>query len=73
MIEGTGKARRSLGYVTSSYPSPTLGRPVALGLVESGSFAHGRDGRNLSISARSAAPSIAPAVALDPEGKRLHA
>ena len=33
---GAGRARRSQGYVTSSYMSPTLGRPVALGLVEEG-------------------------------------
>ena len=36
VVTGAGKARRSLGYVTSSYMSPTLGRPVALGLVEDG-------------------------------------
>ena len=36
MVEGAGKARRSLGYVTSSYASPSLGAPVALGLVENG-------------------------------------
>ena len=72
VVAGAGGARRSLGYVTSSYMSPTLGRPVALGLVEQG-FA--RMGETVSVyhlgAERSA--SIAPAAALDPEGKRLHA
>ncbi len=35
-IERTAGAKRSLGYVTSSYFSPTLGRPIALGLIEAG-------------------------------------
>ena len=42
VIEGLGKARRSLGYVTSSYFSPTLERPVALGLVDDGAARMGR-------------------------------
>ena len=35
--------RRSLGFVTSSYESPTLGRPVALGLLEDGHALIGKD------------------------------
>lgn len=31
----------SQGFVTSSYQSPTLGRPVALGLIERGAARHG--------------------------------
>ena len=72
VTEGTGKARRSLGYVTSSYPSPTLGRPVALGLVEAGLSRMGETVEITHLGAQRRA-SIAPAVALDPEGKRLHA
>jgi len=72
VVEGRGKSRRSEGYVTSSYMSPTLERPVALGLVEDGIA---RIGERVTIvhlgTERGAA--IAPAVALDPEGKRLHA
>ena len=30
------RAARSIGFVTSSYFSPTLGRPIALGLIERG-------------------------------------
>ncbi len=72
VIEGTGAARRSLGYVTSSYPSPTLGRPVALGLVEAGLSRMGETVGIFHLGAERSA-SVAPAVALDPEGNRLHA
>jgi sarcosine oxidase, subunit alpha len=69
---GEGRARRSQGYVTSSYTSPTLGRPVALGLVEAGLS---RTGETVSVyhlgSQRRA--TITSPVALDPQGKRLHA
>jgi len=72
VVEGAGKARRSLGYVTSSYMSPTLGRAIALGLVEEG---FSRMGERVQVYhlGETRRASIAPAVALDPEGKRLHA
>ena len=72
LIAGDGKARRSLGYVTSSYMSPTLGRPIALGLVETGLA---RMGAKVGVYhlGRERSASIAPVVAFDPEGKRLHA
>jgi len=72
VIEGVGKTRRSLGYVTSSYMSPTLGRPVAMGLVSDGTA---RMGQTLAVYHLGAERRvrIAPLVALDPEGKRLHA
>jgi sarcosine oxidase subunit alpha len=72
VIEGTGEARRSLGYVTSSYRSPTLGRPIALGLVEGGLARMGETVGAFHLGAERRA-SIAPAAALDPEGKRVHA
>ncbi|MBY6162103.1 (2Fe-2S)-binding protein [Mameliella alba] len=62
--------RRSLGFVTSSYHSPVLNRPVALALVEGG---QARMGEALGVfhlgetrSARIAGP-----CAFDPEGTRL--
>ena len=69
---GAGRQRRSQGYVTSSYMSPTLGRPVALGLVEDGMSRLGETVGVYHLGAERRA-TIAPAVALDPEGKRLHA
>jgi sarcosine oxidase, subunit alpha len=72
VVAGAGKERRSLGYVTSSYMSPTLGRPVALGLVEEGFSRMGESVGVYHLGAERRA-SVAPAVALDPEGKRLHA
>ena len=58
--------------MTSSYASPTLGRPVALGLVEGGLKRIGEPVGVYWLGAERRA-TIAPAVALDPEGKRLHA
>jgi sarcosine oxidase subunit alpha len=72
VVEGVGKARRSLGYVTSSYFSPTLGRPVALGLVAGGAERIGETLGVYHLGAERRAR-IAPTAALDPEGKRLHA
>ncbi|HTX65956.1 MAG TPA: glycine cleavage T C-terminal barrel domain-containing protein, partial [Opitutaceae bacterium] len=69
---GAGRQRRSQGYVTSSYMSPTLGRPVALGLVEEGMARMGEALGIYHLGAERRA-TIAPVVALDPEGKRLHA
>ncbi len=69
---GAGRTRRSQGYVTSSYRSPTLGRPIALGLVEDGFKRMGETVGVYHLGAERRA-TIAPVVALDPEGKRLHA
>jgi sarcosine oxidase, subunit alpha len=72
VVTGQGGARRSQGYVTSSYASPSLGRPVALGFVEGGLSRIGEPVGVYWLGAERRA-TIAPAVALDPEGKRLHA
>jgi sarcosine oxidase subunit alpha len=69
---GAGRARRSQGYVTSSYMSPTLGRPVALGLIEAGLSRMGETVSIYHLGAERRATITNP-VALDPEGKRLHA
>ena len=66
------KTPRSLGYVTSSYTSPGLGHPVALGLVEGG---HARIGDKVTIwhnETRRSATIVSPCV-FDPQGERLHA
>ncbi|CDX14026.1 Sarcosine oxidase alpha subunit [Mesorhizobium plurifarium] len=63
---------RSIGFVTSSYQSPTLGRPVALALIERGAARHGEtiDVQHLGVVRQAAI--VAPC-AFDPEGRRLHA
>jgi sarcosine oxidase subunit alpha len=69
---GAGRARRSQGYVTSSYMSPSLSRPVALGLVEAGPSRMGEAVGVYHLGAERRATITSP-VALDPEGRRLHA
>jgi sarcosine oxidase subunit alpha len=72
VVGGEGGARRSQGYVTSSTMSPTLQRPIALGLVEAGLS---RLGETVGVYhlGRERRATIASSVALDREGKRLHA
>jgi sarcosine oxidase subunit alpha len=72
VTQGAGRARRSQGYVTSSYFSPTFGRPIALGLVEAGLSRMGEPVSVYHLGAERRATIVSP-VALDPEGKRLHA
>ena len=69
-VELGARARRSLGYVTSSYVSPTLGRPIALGLIERGASRHGEviDIQHLGRLRRAR---IAAPCAFDPAGDRL--
>ncbi|GAB5446831.1 2Fe-2S iron-sulfur cluster-binding protein [Gymnodinialimonas sp.] len=59
--------RRSLGFVTSSYKSPTLDRPIALALLEAG---HGPDA-GVFHNGDVTRARIAPPCAFDPKGKRL--
>ncbi|RWB03680.1 MAG: sarcosine oxidase subunit alpha family protein [Mesorhizobium sp.] len=63
---------RSQGFVTSSYHSPTLGRPVALGLIERGATRHGETIEIQHLGKISKATITAPC-AFDPAGDRLHA
>ncbi|MEM9708401.1 MAG: 2Fe-2S iron-sulfur cluster-binding protein [Pseudomonadota bacterium] len=66
------KAGASEGYVTSSYDSPTLGAPIALGLVADGRSRLGETVEIRHLDQSMAAELCAPCV-FDPEGKRLHA
>ena len=72
VTSGEGRARRSQGYVTSSYFSPNLGRPIALGLVEAGLSRIGEAVSVYHLGTERRA-TIAVTVAFDPEGQRLHA
>jgi sarcosine oxidase subunit alpha len=71
-VEGQGKASRSIGYVTSSYMSPTLGRPIALALIERGIARHGEIIDIRHFGAIRKARIVGPC-AFDPEGGRLNA
>ncbi|MEL6647220.1 MAG: glycine cleavage T C-terminal barrel domain-containing protein [Pseudomonadota bacterium] len=63
---------RSLGYVTSSYHSPTLGHPIALGLIENGRARMGEPVSIWHLGATINAKIVSP-VFFDPMGDRLHA
>jgi sarcosine oxidase subunit alpha len=62
----------SIGYVTSSYMSPTLNRPIALGLIERGLSRHGEiiDIRHFGDIRKAR---IVEPCAFDPKGDRLNA
>lgn len=67
-IEG----KRGLGFVTSSYADSTLGRPIALGLIENGRARLGQDIMFEHLGRRLTGRLVEPCQ-LDPEGARLHA
>jgi sarcosine oxidase subunit alpha len=73
VCETAGRGRRSLGYVTSSYLSPTLGRPFALAMVEAGRrrAEAGEAVTVFSLGQTFAAKVVSP-VFYDPKGERLH-
>jgi len=71
-VETAGGRTLGLGFVSSSYVSPTLGRPIALGLIENGRARLGQDIAFEHLGQRLSARLVAPCQ-LDPEGARLHA
>ncbi|MEO1284138.1 MAG: 2Fe-2S iron-sulfur cluster-binding protein [Pseudomonadota bacterium] len=64
--------QRSLGYVTSSYISPTLERPIALALVEKGASRMGETVNVWHLGETRKAVISSPFF-FDPDGERLHA
>lgn len=66
-----GRGWRSLGFVTSSYFSPVLRRPIALGLIESGAARHGETIRMRHLGRQREATISAPC-AFDGDGTRIH-
>lgn len=64
--------KRSQGYVTSSYESPTLGRPIALALIENGTERMGEPVQVFHLESTVPA-TICSACFFDPDGERLHA
>jgi sarcosine oxidase subunit alpha len=69
-IERIADRKRSLGYVTSSYPSEHLGHPIALGLIEGGLE---RGTVELEHLGQSFTARLVPPCFLDPTGDRLNA
>ncbi|PUB16269.1 FAD-dependent oxidoreductase [Yoonia sediminilitoris] len=65
-------AGKSIGYVTSSYLSPTLGHPIALGLVQDGLSRLNADLTVYHLGENRSAR-IVPACWYDPKGDRLNA
>ncbi len=72
VVDIGGPRPRWAGFVTSSYASPTLGRPIALGLVERGAARIGETIMMQHLGRRFPAR-VAPPCAFDPKGERLHA
>ena len=58
-----------IGHVTSSYRSPTLGRPIALAMVERGRSRHGET-VYAPLPGGTISAEIVPPVFYDPEGTR---
>jgi sarcosine oxidase subunit alpha len=70
-VERAGGRSRSLGYVTSSYFSPNLDRPIALGLIENGLSRLGARMEFEHLGKRFHGRLVKPCF-YDPEGMRLH-
>ena len=60
-----------IGHVTSSYHSATLGRSIALALIQGGRSRHG-ERVHVPLEARTITATITGPVFYDPEGTRLH-
>ncbi len=73
VVQRSGGRLRSIGFVTSSFASPTLGRPVALALVESGRrlAAERAELELYHLGAWLKATAVASCF-FDPKGARLH-
>ncbi|MFU0503890.1 sarcosine oxidase subunit alpha [Pseudaminobacter sp. NGMCC 1.201702] len=63
---------KMIGHVTSSYWSETLGRSIALAVVEGGKSMRGKT-IHVPMPGKTHAAEISGTVFFDPEGKRLHA
>jgi len=72
-IERRDGAPRSIGWITTSCHSPTLGRSIALGMIERGRAlaAEGAAVELFHLGKTSRAVLTAPCF-LDPAGERLH-
>jgi sarcosine oxidase, subunit alpha len=67
LVENSGRQRRSVGVVTSACHSPTLGRPIGLGLLEGGRLKMGMEILTFD-EGRSCRARVAPPCFFDPDG-----
>ena len=71
IIAGDGPRCSSEGFVTSSYRSPNLDRPIALALLRNGRARVGETVRVFHLGQMRSAR-VAPPCALDPQGARIN-
>jgi sarcosine oxidase subunit alpha len=71
VLEDTGAIPiATIGHVTSSYDSPSLGRPFALAMLERGRSLHGRTVYVPQRAAPTIAATVTSSVFYDPDGTR---
>jgi sarcosine oxidase subunit alpha len=63
---------KTLGHVTSSYYSPTIGRSIALAMLENGRAKLGETVCLPLENGRTVTATVTSPIFFDPEGKRLH-
>ena len=72
IVEDRDGRKVSIGIVTSSYDSPSLGHPIALALLQ-----HGQDRQGKAVTVwhlgQSSTAQVTSPCFFDPEGKRMHA
>ena len=71
-VKKTKDGFASCGYVTSSYDSPTLGRPIALGLMDASLAREGTEVEVFHLGETRRA-TVTRACFFDPDGERLNA
>jgi sarcosine oxidase subunit alpha len=71
LITGREHGRRSEGFITSACFSPTLGRSIALGLLERG-FARRGETVGVFDEGRTVSARVVGTAFYDPTGERMH-
>lgn len=72
LVTGSGETHRTVGFVTSSYDSPTLNRPIALALLSQDLATEGNAIDVYHMGEKRQAK-VVPACQFDPNGERLDA
>lgn len=73
-VQREGDAMRSIGWITTAWSSPTLGRSIALGMIERGrALAAEKAAVELYHLGETSRAVVTAPCFLDPAGRRLHA